>query len=181
MRRFSIARLMGVILVVALCTAALREASDHWAGIALAALLVLLATAILQAIYHRATRRAFWMGFALFGWGYLILVMGPWFSEYLGPKLPTSLLLEFIHQKVVDPSTTTGATLLSTVAISPNGTWQPSRSSGEIVYQLSNVNTPPSKGDRYLRMLFSGASRYEPFVRTGQSVFALLVALLGGV
>lgn len=179
MRRFSIARLMGVILAVGLGMAALREASDLWAGIALSIVLVLLAGAILQVLHDQAARRAFWLGFALFGWGYLTLVSGPWFSEQLGPRLPTSILLEYIHQSVVGGQSQTNATWQSVVTLAPSGTWQPATSSGQLLVQLAATPAPPTQGNRFLRMFLAGASRHDPFIRTGHCIFTLLVALLG--
>lgn len=167
---------MGVILAVGLCTAALREATELWAGAALLVVLVFLAAAILQAIHKRSASRAFWLGFALFGWGYLLLVMSPWFSDHLGAKLPTSLLLEQIHQNVGGGQSQANSTWL--VATSTNGTWQPSASTGQLVVH-ADTSAPPPQGNRYLRMFFIGASHHDPFLRTGHSIFALFAALLG--
>jgi len=85
--RFSIAGLMGMVLVVAVGVAALRSGSEDWAGIVSALTLGLLGVALLGVLFRQGPRRAFWSGFALFGWGYLALTMAPWFSGEVGPRL----------------------------------------------------------------------------------------------
>ena len=75
--RFTIASLLVVVLFVALGFAALRESSDLWESgdftLTLAALLI----SILFAVHHIESRRAFWIGFTLFGWIYLGLSLVP--------------------------------------------------------------------------------------------------------
>ncbi len=66
--RFSIASLLVVVLYVAVGFAALRESNEIWDSglftLTLAALLI----SILLAVHRTESRRAFWLGFALFGW-----------------------------------------------------------------------------------------------------------------
>jgi len=75
--RFSIASLLLVVLFVAVGFAALRESNETWNSgdftLTLAALLI----SILLAIHRTESRRAFWIGFALFGWIYLGLSLVP--------------------------------------------------------------------------------------------------------
>src|SRR4051812_9031328 len=95
MRRYSIGGLMILMLVLAVSVAALRDASDAWAGVFLGVTLFLLASSLLGILYRRGATRAGWQGFALFGWGYLVLAMGP---TGLDPaKLPTTRLLDLLH------------------------------------------------------------------------------------
>src|SRR5689334_12956654 len=90
MKRHTIAGLMLVVLVVAVAAAALRDASDAWAGGLLLLTLLILGTAVIGVAYRREGRRAFWFGYALFGWGYLVLSQAPWFAEQVQPRLPTT-------------------------------------------------------------------------------------------
>jgi len=62
--RFSIASLLVVVLFVAV-------------GFAFTLTLAVLLTSILLAIHRTESRRAFWTGFALFGWTYLALSLVP--------------------------------------------------------------------------------------------------------
>ncbi len=69
--RFSIAGLMGAVLVAAVGLAALRIASPIWAGAMLLLTYVVLGLAILCAVLRGRAERAWWLGFCVFGWGYL--------------------------------------------------------------------------------------------------------------
>ena len=71
--RFRIASMLSAILCVAVGFAALREANDQWDSVLFSLTLLLLLSAVLLAVDRTEGRRAFWIGFALFGWGYLSL------------------------------------------------------------------------------------------------------------
>lgn len=73
--RTTLAGLMGIVLVAALGLAALRVASPFWAGVTYLAIRAILGLAILNVVYARGARRAWWLGFTLFGWGWLISPM----------------------------------------------------------------------------------------------------------
>src|SRR5262245_26291108 len=100
MRRFSIAKLMCVIFIIGLGIAALRNASDEWAGGALLTTIGLLGLALIGIAYRRERKRAWWFGFSLFGWGYLTITMGPWFVQEISPKLPMAQFLTYLHGKL---------------------------------------------------------------------------------
>lgn len=69
--------MLGAILFVAVGFAALREANDQWDSTLFSLTIALLLIAVLLAVHRTEAGRAFWMGFALFGWGYLILSLVP--------------------------------------------------------------------------------------------------------
>jgi hypothetical protein len=75
--RFNIASLLVVVLVLGVDFAALRESSEHWESgiftLTLAALLI----SIPLSIQRIEKRRAFWLGFALFGSAYPGLSLVP--------------------------------------------------------------------------------------------------------
>ena len=66
--RFSIAGLLVVVLIIAVAVAALRSATDAWEGCVFGTALLALLTAVLLAVHRTDRRRAYWLGFALFGW-----------------------------------------------------------------------------------------------------------------
>jgi hypothetical protein len=69
--RFSIAGLMGIIVLVAIATAALRYASETVAAAVSLMTYIVLALAIVGAVCRRGAARAWWVGFASLGWMYL--------------------------------------------------------------------------------------------------------------
>ena len=66
--RFNIASLLVTILIIGFGFAALRESNDLWDSGVLTLTLGVLLISILLAIRRTAKQRAFWIGFALFGW-----------------------------------------------------------------------------------------------------------------
>jgi hypothetical protein len=92
--RFSIGGLMAVVLVLAIGFAALRNASQTWAGLMFLLTCGVLGLAVVGAVCRREAERAWWLGFAVFGWGYMILAFWP--SESL-PELPTQALLDVLR------------------------------------------------------------------------------------
>jgi hypothetical protein len=75
--RYYIGGILWAILIVAFGFAALREADDLWGSGLFSLTLGLLLAAVLLAVHRTGARRAFWLGFALFGWGYLSLSLVP--------------------------------------------------------------------------------------------------------
>ena len=83
--QFSLVWLLGLVVAVAFACAALRSESAVWASLAFSLCLGVLFVGLLGVLFGTGERRAFWAGFAVFGWGYLFLVFGPWFSGSFGP------------------------------------------------------------------------------------------------
>jgi hypothetical protein len=88
--RFPIAALMAAVLIVALGLAALRNSSATWAGVMLLLTCGVLCLAVVGVVCGGDARRAWWLGFALFGWAYLLLAF--WSTV----ELPTMVLLDMI-------------------------------------------------------------------------------------
>ena len=72
--RFSIAGLMGAVLVAAVGLAALLSASPIWAGAMVLLTYVVLGLAILCAVLRGPAERACWLGFCVFGMGYMAVM-----------------------------------------------------------------------------------------------------------
>src|SRR5262245_21166133 len=90
MTRFSLISLMAIVALLAVTFAALRTSSDIWASVLFNIVILMLFTSVLGAIYSVKDRRAFWVGFAVVGWGYWLMAHVPWTAkEYL---LSTSLV-----------------------------------------------------------------------------------------
>jgi hypothetical protein len=94
--RFHLGTLVILVLFSGVGLAALRESDDTWdSGIFTLTLGVLLIS-ILLAIHRVEKRRAFWMGFALFGSAYLALSLLPPIES----RLITTKGLAYIDSKV---------------------------------------------------------------------------------
>ncbi len=65
--RFSIARLMTIIVFLAVSFAALKDPSDLKAHLLFNLVLVCLSAGVLCALFRTGGERAFWAGFSLFG------------------------------------------------------------------------------------------------------------------
>ena len=94
--RFNIASLLVVILVLGVGFAALRESSDLWESGLFTVTLGILLISILLAVHRTESRRAFWLGFALFGWIYLGLSLVPSIES----RLITTKALHYLDSKV---------------------------------------------------------------------------------
>src|SRR5262249_54254090 len=75
--RFTIANLLVVVLSVAVAVAALRAAEAAWDSGTFALTLLALLSSTLLAVHRTGRSRAFWLGFALFGWASLIASLIP--------------------------------------------------------------------------------------------------------
>jgi hypothetical protein len=96
--RVSVFGLMALVLFLSIGIGALRLASAAWAGAMTLATPCALVWAILGVAYRRQGKRAFWLGFALFGWGYMILASGSWWRPTDDqPKLVTTMLLDRLY------------------------------------------------------------------------------------
>jgi len=62
----------------ALSLIALRSASMTWVAAILVMALSTLAASILLAVYRRGVQRSYWIGFATFGWLYLLFLVFSW-------------------------------------------------------------------------------------------------------
>ena len=78
--QISIAALILVIVVFAFVLTALRTASDLWYGDLYTFSAAILLTSVVASRFRRGNERAFWFGFAVFGWGFFLLGSGPWLS-----------------------------------------------------------------------------------------------------
>jgi hypothetical protein len=96
--RFSIAWLMGFVLVAAVRLAALRNASDAWAGAIFLLTRAVLGLAVVGALCRRLPGRASWLGFCVFGWGYLSLVAA-WLESPF-QRWPTQIVIEILKPRL---------------------------------------------------------------------------------
>jgi hypothetical protein len=182
MRKFSIARLMAVIGLLGVFAAAIRNASELWSGIVLGATLLVLAVSLLGVVHRRGPERAWWLGFALLGWGYLVLVQGPWFSEKVGSVLPTSLALDDIHRRVVEqPARSFAVRQWYEAADRLLGRSDSGAETDRATTLGVNSTSEPPEAPSFWKVAIAGASDYYSFTRIGHCAFALLLGLVGAM
>ena len=100
MGRWTLAGMMGLIVVVAAGLAAVRESSPAWAAVVsylVAASFVLVATIALL----RKSRRPWWIGFTTFGGGYLILAVA--LGPTIGPLPGIGRVVDSISDRLDPP------------------------------------------------------------------------------
>ena len=94
--RFHLGTLVILVLILGVGFAALRESNEIWDSSIFTITLGVLLISILLAIHRTGSRRAFWLGFALFGSAYLGLSLVP----SIEPRLITTKALAFLDSKV---------------------------------------------------------------------------------
>ena len=102
--RISIAGMMILLVALALALSSMRFPSEGAAGAVLLVTQAVLAVAILAVVYRTQERRAFWLGFALFGWGYMALTWESWWGYGAGrPEMLTSMTLDQLEYYLRHP------------------------------------------------------------------------------
>jgi hypothetical protein len=182
MRRFriSIAGLMLLVAVAALGVMGLKEGTALWASATFTLTVVILLGAILNTIHGRGSRRAFWGGFVLFGWVYLLWIFRPWAhpqNESEVPPVLTSVLLDLVHERIhvepqyiPDPNYPSVSTGVPGPAIYPGGV--PMILKPGTVYWLGDVTNYRQVGHCLAALFFSivgGAWSGYAYSRSGRA------------
>lgn len=202
--RFSLAGLMAAVLIVAVACAALRFASELWASATLTITVGVLLTAILGVVLREGRIRAFWLGFSVFGWAYLALAFG-WFSTNFTQHLLTTKLLAYAHPKLLQPMVQqddiqglsvhrvhlhsggvhAGKLLSNCAACHTSNVLSLSFSPGGKLLATEATDKTVKIWDTTTGSLVPAAvpalPSWEHFQQVGHSLFALLMALLGGL
>jgi hypothetical protein len=183
--RFNIASLLGVILVLGIAFAALRESNDLWESGVFTLTLTALLISIVLAVHRTESRRAFWFGFALFGSTYVALSLMPAIES----RLITTKSLAYVRSKMFERSLkitkvrhSGNRRLVSTMAL--ESTSQPVQNVAFTKDGKQLVTT--NKGTVRVwdvatgRLLGGWSGTTENFVRIGHSLLSLIAAMLGG-
>jgi hypothetical protein len=182
MRTFSIRIMMGAIIAVAISLTALRNANEIWAGMIMLVVVAAIGIAVLGAIFLQGHKQAWWVGFGLFGGGYLAFAVGPWFINTFQPILSTTHVLKAIQPLIIRTASKDEVDLKQ---------WRAKRDELEARLQeaesLARSGGDPAviAGRRAIYKLYQqieaikDAANYEEFQQIGHCLFAVLSGLLG--
>jgi hypothetical protein len=173
--RFTIRSLLLVFSFVGVAVAALRASTDGWDGCLLGLTALGLLTSVLLAVHRTDRRRAFWLGFALFGWAYLVASLIP----AIGPRLPTTKGFALIDSKIPGSETNpvTGVMAYTSTYTSAAET-NPVR--GYVVPSILSSSDGWVWDTTTGRLLSGPNGSTDNFIRIGHSLLALLLASAGG-
>ncbi len=179
MRRISIRTLMAFVLVSAVGLAALRNATELWAQVMLMTSFLAVGVAVLGASLMRGRERAWWLGFAVFGGGYLALSVGPSVGDPFRQQLVTTHWIGQLRNLMFASNVEylslekqeIEAELAKLRPLIPKFKYDP------VVTSLAN-NLREIQAQ--LTASKNAGLRYDHFQRIGHTLFALLAGLLGG-
>ncbi len=165
--QFSLRGLLLFAAFVAVSCAALMYPSIWWASLCLTGAVIVDLVAVLGAVYRRGSARAFWVGFAVMGWAYLLLVFAPLLDRHVGHELAATKVLAYLEVKLARPENVpfgygavTGMGNSAEVALNPYARLNLSSESG------TSTLLPP---------------QWYPFQQAGHSLFAVALAVCGGL
>jgi len=184
--QFSLRSLLLATVLVALGCAALLNAWPWCASLVLSATLAFLVLAILGSIYRTGSTRAFWLGMAIVGWGYLWLARrpddsfsdprprfqeeGPLVTSRLLCHAYTDVLLRVRPLPPLPPELNWGVSSRGLIIMGPPGGYPGSPSAPPPGSALGGF--PPGIHDY---------PSLSDFVTVGHSLWALLLGFLGGL
>jgi hypothetical protein len=150
--RFSVRALLIAVAVIGLALAALLFASPLIVAAGNTLICGLLLTSLLAAGYRTGPSRAFWLGFALFGWSYFLYTLESRSHPLVTQPLLTEAWRLVVRSEPIPPSALPPAML------------PPYITSGK---QLAMA--PPMRA----------MPEYDAFIPVGHQIFTVLIALLG--
>jgi hypothetical protein len=102
-KRFTVAGLMGFVIVAAVGLAALTHPTPLWTSVAFSLALAVNFGALVAVISLEGRGRKIAAGFAVCGWGYLLITLAPGLDTSVGLYLITTPALEWFYMRVFDP------------------------------------------------------------------------------
>jgi hypothetical protein len=188
--RYHIGTLVILVLVLGVAFAALRESNDMWDSGVFTLTVGTFLTSVLRCIHQTEKRRAFWLGFALFGAAYLALSLIPSIES----RLLSTKALKYLDSKL--PRSTPNGVGVAYADFDSDGDMDiyvanDSQSSalyvnnGNGTFADVTMNVGLNYGAK--RVVFNNVSgpwvvgTTENLVRIGHSLLALIVALVGAM
>lgn len=190
--RYSIARILLVIVLCGVVFAAVRSPSPMWANVLYSVVCVAVVLAGIQVVYSRGWARAFWAGFLIAGGSYFAVYSIPGLREAMCPRLIAEPLIDLLYDNVAraPASTQPGpgsaqrsfTSFVNTSPVSSSTlTWVAPSGSPPGTSRWSLWTQPDfSSGVGYPVGGISLASS-EPFRQIGHSILILVFAVCGGM
>jgi hypothetical protein len=186
MRRFqfSILGLIGLMTFVGIGCAAMVNASAAWCSAVAIFLMLALLNSIVGAICRRGRERVYWIGFLVFGWGSLLLLFENPLVSIRNPQpecLVNNVFISNHLKRLYDVTHTASSNVNTTTWTAPTPPSVVNPNAGVLT-----VNPPilyPGTTTINAATLTLGAVDSSPehyFVITGNLLFAMLCALIGG-
>lgn len=176
--RFSLRWLFGVVSFAAVSCGLLIYAKPILASVTFTTVLVVLLSSTAAAIYNSGDRRAFWTGFALFGFAYIWLVFGNWQmpngSDHPRNHLLSTTVLTWFYS--IAPATQTTTTMVQ----SPGG-MSGMGMSGSMMPGGTGNGMMPGAASGMVMTTVAMPPEWNAFMTTGHSLFALAFACTGGL
>lgn len=190
--RVTISRMLIAIGFAGIGLAALKSASEPWASAAYTTVLVLLGVGLVGALLRRGRRRTFWVGFAVFGWGYWCLMfVHPSSSVAWGipvqpdaasaPRLVTTLLLEGLQPLLSRPFAPPVGSEVAVQYGSAGSYWPATLIAvgpGQVQIRWKDYAPGTEEWVARSRLKAAGPDYYLP---TGHALWTILAALAGGL
>jgi hypothetical protein len=183
--RISLAGSLGIVAVIAMGLAGMVSASSLWTTAAATVTLAVLLTALLAARLLEGIDRAFWAGFALFGWSYLILVNWDWVGGQFGHDLTAGLsdVAEAVFPEVpvtatplpAPPPTPTPTRLIRGRVSDPGAALLPAPGA----VPAPPPSTAAASTTQYLQLVRERQIKLGNFVQIGRMFLSLAFGLLG--
>jgi cbb3-type cytochrome oxidase subunit 3 len=180
--RFHLGTLVILILLLGVGLAALRESNETWESSIFSITLGILLISILLAVHRTEKKRAFWLGFALFGSAYLAISLVPSIES----RLITTRGLAYLDSKVRRPISgglvsvdydNDGDTDLYVVNNSQPDSLYVNKGNGT----FEDLTSAAGSNTAWFSNIMAGSSgTSRHFVRIGHSLLAVFAALLGG-
>lgn len=194
--RFSIARLIVVIVACGVVFAALRSPSNLWANALYSAAFGALLVGLIRFALTRGRVRAFWAGFLIVGWAYFAVYAVPMLRDSVGPRLLTEPLMDLIYPlispKSTPPAPTWGATGSTAAGYAGGGSSMsgmmlmmgsggaPHAPAAQVTPWLAWTEPDRTSGVGY-RIGNVALVSSETFRQIGHAALTLLLAALGGL
>ncbi len=178
-QRMTIAGMLAFVAVMALVFASLRSASVVWTNVMATLTLIVFLRAALAAFMTRGAERSFWIGFAVFGWVYLILVNWDWIGGQFGHDLTGGLseAAEYVIPPVTVVQTPPSLPAPGPVSQNPTITSFNVRAGAYI----RSSTAPSATLDARMTQNLERNVKIGNFVEISRMGLSLLVAMVGGL